>query len=60
MYLYLQSLLTFVQSHDCSEVACIEDGAVWAVATYYDARGAHEQMERVGSTLAECRRWLGY
>lgn len=57
----LSSLLQFVRSHDCAEIACIEDGAVWAVAFYTDAAGhAHEAVERVGSTLAECRRWLGY
>lgn len=54
-------LLAFVQSHDCSEIACLCDGAIWAVASYSDADGRmNEQIERVGSTLAECRRWLGY
>lgn len=57
----LQTLLRFVRLHDCTADATIKDGAIWATAHSYGPDGRHyTEWQRVGSTLAECKLWLGY
>lgn len=48
----LFSLLRFVRSHDCSADAVIENGAIYATASYILAGNVpFKQWERVGATL---------
>jgi len=51
----LTLLATAIERHGFR--ACVEDGAVWAWCIWADG---WQEKQRVGTTLAEVREWLGY
>jgi hypothetical protein len=56
----LENLLSFVRHHDIT--AWIKDGAIYGEAIYSRApnQNAFIETESIGTTMQECRDWLGY
>lgn len=57
-----ESLLSFVQSHDGMESAYLQNGVVYALVSWIHCETLEHgaDLERIGSTLKECRASLGY
>ena len=56
----MHKVISYVCAH--GHAATVRDGAVWGLALWANGQTGErgETWERIGTTIADARRWLGY